>query len=124
EALAQKQFGGVMWSDARFIAFRDGRGELMADADVARTMELELSAQLEQVDGHPGVEHTVVVTHHQAFDEVVMHTGTLPWEFFNAFMGSRALGRIIRNARKSRVAIYGHTHVVGETIIDQLRVFG
>lgn len=124
EALAAKQFGGVMWSDARFIAFRDSAGGLMEDRAVARAMEVELEAHLGQVDANPEVEHAVVVTHHQPFDEVVTHTGTLPWEFFNAFMGSRGLGRVIKGARKARVAIYGHTHLVGETVIDQLRVFG
>lgn len=123
-ALAAKQFGGVMWSDARFIAFRDPSGELMPDADVARTMEHELSSQLKTIDEDPAVEHAVVVTHHQPFDEVVTHTGTLPWEFFNAFMGSTSLGRIIRGAKKPKVAIYGHTHLVGETNIDHLRVYG
>lgn len=124
EALAGKQFGGVMWSDARFIAFRDAAGELMPDAEVARIMEQELSDQLSAIDGNPDVEHAVVVTHHQPFDEVVTHTGTLPWEFFNAFMGSSALGRVIQSAKKARVAIYGHTHLVGETNIAELRVYG
>ncbi len=124
EALAGKQFGGVMWSDARFIAFRDPLGELMHDGEVARTMERELSTQLEAIDRDPAIDHTVVVTHHQPFDEVVAHTGTLPWEFFNAFMGSSGLGRVIQSASKAKVAIYGHTHLVGETNIDDLRVYG
>jgi len=42
EALAGKQFGGVMWSDARFIAFRDSLGRLMGDPEVARIMEPRL----------------------------------------------------------------------------------
>ena len=124
EALAAKMFGGVMWSDARFIAFRGRDGELMPDAEAARTMEHELAAQLDAIDGDPAIDHCIAVTHHLPFDDVVTHTGTLPWEFFNAFMGSSELGRIIQRAKKVRNVIYGHTHLVGETWIDQLRVFG
>jgi predicted phosphodiesterase len=123
-ALASKQFGGVLWSDARFIAFRDDEGELMEDRAVARAMERDLEVHLSLVSTRADVEHAVVVTHHQAFDEVVHHTGTLPWEFFNAFMGSSALGRVIQGAPKVRAAIYGHTHIVGDHRIDDLRVFG
>jgi Icc-related predicted phosphoesterase len=124
EALAAKTFGGVMWSDARFIAFRNGDAALMSDAEVARQMEAELAEQLRAIDDDPAIDQCVVVTHHLPFDEVVTHTGTLPWEFFNAFMGSSSLGRIIKETKKAKVAIYGHTHLVGERTIDRLRVFG
>jgi predicted phosphodiesterase len=123
EALAAKTFGGVMWSDARFIAFREG-DRLMGDAQVARRMESELREQLEGIDADPDVDTCIAVTHHLPFDDVVTHTGTLPWEFFNAFMGSSSLGRIIRASKKARVAIYGHTHLVGDTTIGGLRVYG
>jgi hypothetical protein len=55
---------------------------------------------------------------------VVHRTGTLPWEFFTAFMGSVGLGEVIKRGRKVRAAIYGHSHVVGDIQIDGLRVFG
>lgn len=124
EVLASKQYGGIMWSDARFVAFRDEGGELMDDTSVARQMERELLAQIAAAEVHPGVENIIVVTHHQPFYEVVKHTGQMPWEFFNAFMGSTGLGEVIKSSDKVRCAIYGHTHMVGDFDVDGLRVYG
>lgn len=124
EALESKQYGGVMWSDARFIAFRDADKNLMPDVDVARQMERELLAHVAQAEEKEGVEHIVAVTHHQPFDRVVTHTGQMPWEFFCAFMGSEGLGRVIASSDKIRHAIYGHTHIVGDHDVDGVRVFG
>lgn len=124
ETLAAKQFGGVMWSDARFIAFRDHEGRLMRDGEVARKMESELREHIDSVEANAAVKQVVVATHHQAFYEVVQRTGTLPWEFFNAFMGSTGLGEVIKTCSKARTAIYGHSHVVGEHRIGELRVYG
>jgi predicted phosphohydrolase len=124
ETLAAKQFGGVMWKDALCIAFRDGQGELMRDADVARRMESELKAQLDLVADREDVKEVVVATHHQPFYEVVQRTGTLPWEYFNAFMGSTGLGEVIKGAPKVKTAVYGHTHFVGEHAVGSIRVYG
>lgn len=124
EALKSKQYGGVMWSDARFIAFRDRDGALMDDVEVARQMERELLAHVAAAEQEAGVEDIVVVTHHQPFDSVVTHTGQMPWEFFCAFMGSEGLGEVIKSSPKVRHAIYGHTHIVGDHDVDGVRVFG
>ncbi len=124
EALESKQYGGVMWSDARFVAFRDATGALMSDIDVARQMERELLAHVAEAETRAGVEHIVAVTHHQPFDRVVTHTGQMPWEFFCAFMGSEGLGAVIQSSDKIRHAIYGHTHIVGDHDIDGVRVYG
>jgi predicted phosphohydrolase len=124
EALAAKQFGGVMWKDALCIAFRDSERQLMRDADVARVMERELKAQLDEVAERSDVKQVVVATHHQPFYEVVERTGTLPWEYFNAFMGSTGLGEVIKSSHKVKTAVYGHTHVVGEHAVGDIRVYG
>ncbi len=124
DALEQKTLGGFTWSDARFTAFRHESGELMTDALVAQTMERELLAQLEEVDANPEVERIVVVTHHQPFYEVVHRTGTLPWDYFNAFMGSAGLGEVIKSSKKVAAAVYGHTHRVGAFEVGGLRVYG
>jgi 3',5'-cyclic AMP phosphodiesterase CpdA len=124
ETIAAKQFGGVIWKDALCIAFRTDSGELMRDAEVARAMERELKAQIDEVAARPDVKEVVVATHHQPFYEVVKRTGTLPWEFFNAFMGSTGLGEVIKSSPKVRNAVYGHSHVVGEHAIGDIRVYG
>jgi len=124
EALAAKHLDGIQWSDARFVAFRDAAGALMEDAAVARRMEAELAGQLAALERDPEVEAVVVATHHLPFDAVARRTGTLPWEFFNAFMGSARLGEVIRGAGKVRTAVYGHTHVVGRHELDGLVAYG
>jgi len=122
--LATKQCGQLGWSDARYIAFREASGELMDDPAVAARMESQLAAQLAAVEGDPAVAHVVAVTHHLPFTEVVSRTGELPWEFFNAYMGSAGLGKVIASGTKVRAAIHGHTHITGEAIVDGLRVYG
>jgi Icc-related predicted phosphoesterase len=87
-------------------------------------MEDDLHRQIEAVEADPAVRHVVVVTHHQPFDEVVHHTGGLPWEYFNAFMGSTGLGEVIRRGTKVRAAIYGHTHVLGRKVVGGIPVYG
>ena len=124
EALAAKHFGGMMWSDARFVAFRDATGALMPDAAVARRMEAELARQLADLEADPEVDEILAVTHHLPFAEVARRTGSLPWEFFNAFMGSTALGEVIRGAEKVHTAVYGHTHVVGRFDLGGLVAYG
>ena len=124
EALEAKQFGGAVWSDRRYVAFRHADGRLMTDPEVAARMELDLRAQLEQLEADPNVEEIVVVTHHQPFSEVVRRTGMLPWEYFNAFMGSAGLGETIASSGKVRTAVYGHTHIVGDFEVRGIRVYG
>ena len=123
-ALAQKTLDGLMWSDARFIAFRDEQGHLMPDPEVARRMEAQLGEHLRRMDADEQVAEIVAVTHHQPFYEVVTRTGQMPWEYFCAFMGSRGLGETIRQSSKVRTAVYGHTHVVGRYELDGLLAYG
>jgi hypothetical protein len=82
----------------------------MSDAEVARRMEADLEADLAVVEARPDIRAVVVATHHLAFEEAVLRSETLPWEFFNAFMGSVRLGEVIRGGRRVTHAVYGHTH--------------
>lgn len=123
-ALAQKTLDGLMWSDARFIAFRDEEGHLMPDPAVARRMEAQLAEHLRALDDDDQVVQVIAVTHHQPFYEVVTRTGQMPWEYFCAFMGSVGLGEAIRCSHKVTTAVYGHTHVVGRYDLDGLVAYG
>jgi 3',5'-cyclic AMP phosphodiesterase CpdA len=124
ETLASKTFGGATWSDARFVVFRDAAGAPMPDPEVARVMEAELAAQLAALEARDDVRAVVAVTHHQAFPEVVVRTGTLPWDFFNAYMGSAGLGAAMRAHPKVRHAVHGHTHAVTRHDLGGLVVHG
>ena len=119
-----RRFGPVTWSDRRYVSFLRADGSEMSDPEVARIMEDELSRALLEMEADSSVEEVLVVTHVQPFDEVVHHTGRLPWEYFTAFMGSRRLGEIILSAPKVRTAIHGHSHVLRDEVIGGRRVYG
>lgn len=124
-ALAKKKLGPMAWSDAAYVSFRHPDGQPMADAEVARRMEAALAEQLAQVEADPSVRRVVVVTHHQPFREVVRRSGSLPWEYFCAFMGSEGLGRtILAHSAKLHTVVYGHSHIVAEHHIAGHRVYG
>ncbi|MGF1508491.1 MAG: metallophosphoesterase [Myxococcota bacterium] len=123
-SLERKTLDGMTWSDVRYVAFRDAEGRAMTDAEVADVMKAELSAQLDHLNKDPLVRSVLAVTHHLAFSEAVQRTHSLPWEFFNAFMGSRSLGDVIRRCPKVRAAVYGHTHEPGQFVVDGIRVVG
>jgi len=105
-----KRWERYQWSDANFVAFRGSNGDIMSDHDVVEVMLAELAAQLEALQEDVEVEQIFVATHHLPFDELVLRSGTLPWEFFNAFMGSPRLGALLSEYSKVRSVVYGHTH--------------
>lgn len=124
EALAKKRYGKMGWSDARFIAFRDDDGAVMPDPAVSARMTEAFRAQLAELEADAGVRDVLAVTHHLPFEEAAHRTGTLPWEYFNAFMGSTALGDTIEAFSKVRWVVYGHTHVLGAFERNGRRVYG
>jgi len=123
-ALRNQALDGIQWSDRTRIAFRRPDGTLMSNPEVARRMERTLKEQLAQLERDPEVSRVVCATHHQQYEQTVLRTGTLPWEFFNAFMGSRGLGEVIDGHSKIGHVIYGHTHTPGDYQIGARRVFG
>lgn len=124
EDLAQKRIGGAIWSDGQFAVFRDAEGKPMSDEAVARQMEAELNEQIREVDKNPDVDDVVVATHVLPFREALGAPKGLPWDYFDAFMGSIQLGDVVRSSRKVRAAVYGHTHLPGAFLVDTIRVHG
>ncbi|MFO0729258.1 MAG: metallophosphoesterase [Myxococcota bacterium] len=126
DAFLSKRYGVFQWTDALLVAFRAAPGAtgLMTDPEVAARMEAELEAGLLALESNPAVRTVVAVTHHQPFKEVVHRSGSLPWEFFCAFMGSAGLGERILRYPKVSTAVYGHSHIIGERQIGGRRVYG
>lgn len=121
--LAKKRHGGGTWTDVRFTRFLDDKGAPMSDPAVARAMEEELEAQLSALDADPAIEHIVGAVHHLPYAELAFRTHSLPWEFFNAFIGSAGLGRVLDRCEKLHTVVYGHSHVHIERAIRGRRVY-
>lgn len=119
------RIGPLQWTDAKFCAFRDpATGARMENARVARVMEEELRAQLDDLDGHPTVEAVVVATHVLGFREALGPAKGAPFDHLDAFMGSTRLGQVMRGRRKVRAAVFGHTHIGRRFEVDGIRVAG
>jgi predicted phosphodiesterase len=123
-ALREQSINGMQWGDRTRTAFRGPNGRLMSSPEVARQMEDTLDEQLGQLECDPTVRTIVCATHHQAYEQTVRRAGKLPWEFFNAFMGSSRMGDVIDKHAKVDHVIYGHTHTLGDRVIGKRRVFG
>mgnify|MGYP003564282090 CR=1 FL=1 len=105
-----KRLDRFQWSDARFVRFYGEDGRVMSDVEVLDVMIRDLERQLLELQDDPEVERIMVATHHLPFEELIFRTGTLPWEFFNAFMGSPRLGEVLLRYPKVTSVLYGHTH--------------
>ena len=123
-ALRNQALDGMQWGDRTRTAFRHPDGHLMSDSEVARRMEDLLDSQLAQLQDDPTIKRVVCATHHQQYEQTVRRAGVLPWEFFNAFMGTRRMGELIDKHPKVGHVIYGHTHTLGDRQVGTRRVFG
>lgn len=121
--IREKTLDGFEWGDRTRCAFRDDDGRLMHDEEVARRMENALEDQLAELEADPSVTKVVCAVHHLAYEQTVRRAGTLPWEFFNAFMGTRRMGEVIDRHSKIGHVIYGHTHTLGDRRLGTRRVF-
>ncbi len=124
EEFARKQHAGLQWSDARFVRFRDSDGGDMTDAEVLEVLLDDLRAQLDALRDDPKTERILVATHHLPVNEVVLRTHSLPWEFFNAFMGSPRIGELILSYEKVQGVVFGHTHYGRDVEVGGRRVAG
>lgn len=103
EQYAQKYHQGSLWNDLFYAHW----GE--SDSQVARRFEEALQEQIEAV--RPKSKRIIVATHHVPFRQCVVYRGELPWDYFNAFMGSQGLGDICLREPLVTHVIFGHTHV-------------
>jgi putative phosphoesterase len=74
------------------------------DADVALRLATALEKRLSSASGRK-----VFVSHHVPLEELVLRRGVDGWDFFNAYMGSRRVERLLREHGVERF-IFGHTH--------------
>jgi putative phosphoesterase len=71
--------------------------------------ELELKRLEKQLSNVKGVKTIVSATHFLPFKECVTKINKFEWDYFNAFMGSEKIGKLLSKF-KVQYAFYGHSH--------------
>ncbi|HIE30016.1 TPA: hypothetical protein EYP66_22355 [Candidatus Poribacteria bacterium] len=102
ERYESKWYGNSIWNDVNYAKWS------CSDIKLAHRFETELQTQIDSIKNQ--VSQIIVATHHLPFQESVIYKGSLPWDFFNAFMGSKGLGEIYLNEPLVTFALFGHTH--------------
>ena len=103
EAYASKQLSGSVWNDSNYAKWD------RTDPEIAHQFENKLRNQISSI--RDSVSQIVVTTHHVPFQECVHSRGTLPWDFFSAYMGSQGLGKTCLEEQLVTHSLFGHTHV-------------
>ncbi|HOP80199.1 MAG TPA: metallophosphoesterase [Armatimonadota bacterium] len=110
----QKRYRSRIWSDARFAKWG------MTDEDVTETLAAQLADDLDNLqDADVPI---VAVIHHLPFEEAVIRTGQLIFDFFGAYMGSERFGEVIKVRANVQMVICGHTHTQRDVKIDSIRI--
>lgn len=117
EAYRIGEWGGMRWNDHRFAFWPGEDGNALPCEVVAERLRGRFAAHLSSLRA----PQIVVATHMLAFQSQVYSKPHPGWRFANAFMGSLALGDIIRANPRVVLAIAGHTHVPSDQRIGSLR---
>ena len=96
-------FAVTSWNDGVYVRLG------MTDAQFNGYLLKHLSRQLQAVP--ETVQTIIAVTHHIAFDEMVVRKLSDPaWNFCNAFLGSVELGETLLSDPRIKYHLCGHTH--------------
>lgn len=79
----------------------------MTDKEVVKEFSNRLRDDLEKVQK---VEKKMMILHYLPFQQSVDYRKTLEWDYFNAFMGAKIFGELVREYQISTV-VHGHTHI-------------
>ncbi|MBB6674944.1 metallophosphoesterase [Cohnella nanjingensis] len=97
----QMELGGRMWKDKRYVRWD------RSPADMARYFRDKLETQLAAYEDR----HIIFVTHVVPDASLTIPESRKDWDYFNAFLGSRLYGDLIREYGHSiPCAISGHVH--------------
>jgi len=106
EAYRTGRWGGLRWNDFEYAVWNGPNGQAMEYPDVAAVLRERLGAHMAALDA----PRLVVATHVLAFEEQIQRRAHPGWRFVNAFMGSFALGRLVRSDPRVVLHVAGHTH--------------
>ncbi len=100
----KKQYRDKMvWNDARYVHLN--KNDKQYTDELLEKLEKDINILASNT------ETIIAVTHHVGFQEMIIQKGgDEPWNFCNAFMGSRRLGEMLLKYKKVKYHICGHTH--------------
>lgn len=113
EQYAEKQLMGTVWSDKRYAQWRN------TDENVTHRFAKELEQQIESVKDK--VKRIIVVTHHVPFRACIRYRRKLPWDYFQAFMGSDVLGKICMQEPLVTHVLFGHAHYAVNQKVENVK---
>lgn len=116
EDFTQKGQSKYRWVDALRVRWRDGDGQVMSDADVARQLEADLAEQLASLGD--GISRIVGVSHHVPFKDACFGHRGLAGDFFTAYMGSTGIGDVFAADPRVETVIFGHQHRPVDQLVD------
>jgi predicted phosphohydrolase len=113
DAYARKRLPGVgMWNDGQFVHWEHD------DVSFTQAVLDRLREHLRLV--REQVSCIVAVTHHLAFEQLVVRRADRAWGFHNAFMGSPRMGEDLLAEPKVRLNVCGHTHHMRRTRVGAI----
>ncbi len=106
----EKHYQGAFWMDYYSVDWP------FSDRDATELFNRKLGYDLATLPDH--VQRVVYVSHHLPFKELTFYKGTLPWDFFSAYMGSVSTGDILLKDGRVILAIAGHSHIRKMVTVD------
>lgn len=107
---------GLRWMDQQRAIWMEGEKRLEAE-EVALRLRERLAGHLRRCEARK----LVVATHMLAFAGQVHRKEHPGWRFVNAFMGSLAMGELIRSDPRVHLHVAGHTHLHSDLKLGPLR---
>jgi len=91
----------------------------MTDKEVVEEFRNRLKDSFEVVKK---IEKKMMVLHYLPFMQSVEYKEIIEWDYFNAFMGAKIFGELIREFQISTV-IHGHTHMPLKYRLDDIMIY-
>lgn len=116
EAYHAGRWGGLQWMDHHYALWFD-EGRKLDCKEVAARLRGRLAEHLASLSSR----RIVAATHMLAFAEQIHRKPHPGWSFVNAFMGSYALGDLLRSDPRVAFHVAGHTHLPSDVRVGRIR---
>jgi predicted phosphodiesterase len=100
------------WNDGRYVKL-GRRDEVFLDEILVR-----LGSQLESMRAK---RHVIAAIHHLPFRELLPPPRTAQWDFAKAYLGSEAIGQLLRRYDNVTQVFCGHSHFPAEAQVGAIR---